>query len=281
MSGAERFPDGAAIRKAIRGGSPRLQQVSTRPPIPQSPTTPAWCFSRESRAGRTPGDLGDSAGRRQPAEARIFAGRLHSAAVPSGRKIVYARRTAAGYQLEIASLAGGKSDRITYAAGNVLPDEVLADGRIVFETSHPGISGPVRELYTVYSDGSGVEAYRCDHGRDRHDARQITSRDLIFVSGTGLAKFTPALAHDVGLAAPPSDFSGGLAEGSGGVWLVSARARALQGSHSSSGSRAPPDATDPRNGGPRPRATRCHCKDKVHSGIPPGCTIATTPTCSA
>jgi hypothetical protein len=105
----------------------------------------------------------------------------------------------------------------------VIADEVLADGRIVFEMSQPGVSGPVRELYTVYSDGGGVEAYRCDHGSDRHDARQITSRDLIFVSGTVLAKFTPALAHGVDLPAPANDFSGGLAGGSGDIWLVSAR----------------------------------------------------------
>jgi hypothetical protein len=224
MSGAERFPDGAAIRKAIRG---RLNAIATGfyatadPAISydarmvlfagkQSRQDP-WQIWETALAGGNPRKL-----------VSLPDDCIRPLYLPD-KKIVYARRTAAEYQLEVASLAGGKSDRITYAAGNVLPDEVLADGRIVFETSHPGISGPVRELYTVYSDGSGVEAYRCDHGRDRHDARQITSRDLIFVSGTGLAKFTPALAHGVDLAAPPNDFSGGLAEGSGGVWLVSAR----------------------------------------------------------
>ena len=41
----------------------------------------------------------------------------------------------------------------------------LRDGRILFESGFPLGSGSTPELYLVYADGSGVESYRCDHGR--------------------------------------------------------------------------------------------------------------------
>ena len=40
-----------------------------------------------------------------------------------------------------------------------------------FESDYPLGVGGIPEIYTVYSDGSGVESYRCDHGPARHSAR--------------------------------------------------------------------------------------------------------------
>ena len=53
------------------------------------------------------------------------------------------------------------------------------------------------DIYTVYPDGSGVEAYRCDHGVSRHAARQLASRDIVFTTNKGFARFTSALATQV------------------------------------------------------------------------------------
>ncbi|MDP2997669.1 MAG: hypothetical protein Q8N47_09280 [Bryobacterales bacterium] len=64
--------------------------------------------------------------------------------------LVYARKRAGAFQMESMPLSGGEPLRLTYAPGNYLPRQVLGDGRILFE-------GPAG-LYTVYSDGSGVEA---------------------------------------------------------------------------------------------------------------------------
>jgi hypothetical protein len=53
---------------------------------------------------------------------------------------------------------------LTYSNASSIPTDVLADGRILFESGFPLGSGTTPELFLVYSDGSGVESYRCDHG---------------------------------------------------------------------------------------------------------------------
>ncbi len=63
-----------------------------------------------------------------------------------------------------ADLDGKNELPLTYMPASAIPDDVLADGRILFEAGFPLGSGSTPELYLVYSDGSGVESYRCDHG---------------------------------------------------------------------------------------------------------------------
>ena len=138
--------------------------------------------------------------------------------LPGGR-IAYARRTPDGFQIETAPLAGGEPERITFSPGDHLPAEVLRDGRILFEA--PQRDG--RDLYTVYTDGSGVETYRCDHGHDRYAARQLATGDLIFHDGARLGRFTSALARQVDVPLPAGEFAGPVAEAGPGEWLVSYR----------------------------------------------------------
>src|SRR5579885_906900 len=125
-------------------------------------------------------------------------------------KVVYARRTPSGFALEVLPLAGGAPDRLTYAPGDFLVSDVLADGRLLFEGPHPAGG---RDLYTVYSDGTFPEAYRCDHGRDRHAGRQVASGDIVFQEGDRLARFTSALAQEVALRMPAARFAGPVAGG--------------------------------------------------------------------
>jgi len=139
------------------------------------------------------------------------------------RKVVYARRTPQGFQIEIAPLQGGGAQRLTLLPGDFLPDGILRDGRVLFEAAFPAAPSAVRDLYTVYTDGSGVESRRCDHGPDRHSAAELAGGDLVFQTGAVLAKFTSARAGQLDVPLPKGQFMGPVAEVEGGEWLAAYR----------------------------------------------------------
>ncbi len=141
-------------------------------------------------------------------------------------RIVYSRKTGGRFVIEVADLAGGRPLPITYGPTSFLATDVLRDGRILFEAANPMGSDNSAELYTVYSDGSGVESYRCDHVEARYQGRQIKSGDIIFASRSGLARFTSARAQEVKISAPAGEFVGDIAETSSGDWLLPWRADA-------------------------------------------------------
>jgi hypothetical protein len=157
--------------------------------------------------------------------------------LPAGR-LVYARRTAHGFQLEAAGKdagsplapidapAGAMILRLSYAPGSAIPTDVLQDGRVLFESGFPLGAGSTPELFLVYSDGSGVESYRCDHGRARWGGKQLASGDVVFTHGSSLARFTSPLAVEAPIVAPHAEYAGAIAETASGAWLVSARAAA-------------------------------------------------------
>jgi Hydrazine synthase alpha subunit middle domain len=139
-------------------------------------------------------------------------------------RFVYARKAHGHFTIEAAPLAGGKPLPLTYAPGNFLPTDVLRDGRVLFEGTFPGDSGSVPEIYTVYSDGSGVESYRCDHGHARYAGRQLYSGDIVFTSDRGLSRFTSALAQELQVPAPAGEYAGDIVEMPSGTWLLAWRA---------------------------------------------------------
>jgi len=139
-------------------------------------------------------------------------------------RVVYARKIARRFVIEAVNLAGGKPLPLTYGPVNFLPADVLHDGRILFEAAYPLGAGAGPEIYTVYSDGSGVESYRCDHSAARHSGRQISSGDIVFTSAQGLAKFTSARAQEVHISAPAGEYAGEIVETPVGDWLLSWRA---------------------------------------------------------
>jgi len=157
--------------------------------------------------------------------------------LPAGR-MVYARHTLGGFQLEAAGadaawLLAPIDDHaqqtvlpLSYAPGNAIPVDVIRDGRILFESGYPLGSGATPELYLVYSDGSGVESYRCDHGRARWGGKQFASGDVVFTHGSSLARFTSPLAHEAAIGAPHAEYAGSIAETAAGDWLLSARVAA-------------------------------------------------------
>lgn len=138
-------------------------------------------------------------------------------------RVVYACRIAGSYVTEAADLGGGKPLVLTYGPANFLPTDILRDGRVLFEAGYPLGTETTPEIYTVYSDGSGVESYRCDHGPPRHSGKQNSSGDIIFVSGGGLSKFTSARAQEVPVPAPRGEYAGDIAELAFGDWLMSWR----------------------------------------------------------
>jgi hypothetical protein len=156
-----------------------------------------------------------------------------------GWRLVYALRTAKGFQMQSARLMESKAiDEIepagtkavlplTYMGASAVPADVLADGRILFESGFPLGEGATPELFLVYSDGSGVESYRCDHPADaaraRWSGKQLHSGDVVFTHGASLARFTSPLAHEEHVRAPRGDYAGAIAETAAGDWLVSTR----------------------------------------------------------
>ena len=148
-----------------------------------------------------------------------------------GWRLLYARKTEHGYEMEAAFQDGTARLALTHVGTatepvNAIPADVMMDGRVLFESGFPlGTSG-ARELYLVYSDGSGVESYRCDHpggNAGRWGGKQLASGDVIFTHGTRLGKFTSPLAEEAAVSAAAAEYAGGLAELESGSWLVSAR----------------------------------------------------------
>lgn len=153
--------------------------------------------------------------------------------LPGGR-LVWAQRTAAGFQLQSSDdgrpiprflnpTAGPGILPLTYAGTNAFPADVLRDGRILFEAGFPLGEGSAPELFLVYADGSGVESVRCDHGRARWGGTQLASGDVVFTHGTSLARFTSAMAQEEPVAAPRGEYGGAIAETASDAWLLSTR----------------------------------------------------------
>jgi hypothetical protein len=157
--------------------------------------------------------------------------------LPAGR-MVWAERVPWGFQLKSAEdghapkeiplnpTAGPGVLQLTYAQASAFPSDVLADGRVLFEAGFPLGSGTTPELFLVYADGSGVESYRCDHGKSRWGGRQLTNGDVIFTHGATLARFTSPLANEASITAPHAEYADSISETASGAWLLSARAAA-------------------------------------------------------
>ncbi|MGA7522178.1 MAG: hypothetical protein WBW84_06830 [Acidobacteriaceae bacterium] len=154
--------------------------------------------------------------------------------MPEGR-VVFAERGADGFGLVTAALDGGAPMRLSYLPGNLIPDDVLQDGRVLFESGFPLGAGATPEMYLVYPDGSGVESVRCDHanavksgGREHGRQMDVDSEaagagDIVFTQGRRLGRFTSALADEAPIATPAGEFAGDVTELPDGRWLLAMR----------------------------------------------------------
>jgi len=227
LQGDERFPQGAQVRVLRGGGRPE-------PLVPTLAWSadPSVSFDGKTVlvAGKqTAGDPWQiwQVGIDGSALRRVLssdADLIRPLWMPDDR-IVYARKTLSGFVLETAGLDGKDTLRLSYGPGNYIPDDVLRDGRVLFESGFPLGLGQVPEMYLVYADGSGVESVRCDRGSAREHGRQLLNGDIVFTHGPRLARFTSALADEAPVAAPYGDYAGDVAEMPDGRWLLSVRVR--------------------------------------------------------
>jgi hypothetical protein len=224
LRGGERFPAGAVV-KVLSGGASRAlaPSLAVSADAALSPDGTTVLIAGKEKAGQpwriwevplAGGTLRPLTSNAEDCIRPFYA---------AERKFVYARRTASGFQIEIAPLAGGSALRLTYLPGDFLPNAILRDGRVLFEAAFPAAPAVARELYTVYVDGSGEETRRCDHGPDRHSAAELASGDTVFQTGTGLARFTSARAGQLELALPKGQYVGPIAETESGEWLAAYR----------------------------------------------------------
>jgi hypothetical protein len=140
------------------------------------------------------------------------------------KRVVYAHRGAHGFALEAVWWDGTGLVELSHIQASALPVDVMQDGRVLFEAGFPLGSWGKPELYLVYSDGSGVESFRCDHssiGSGRWGGYQLASGDVIFTHGPKLAKFTSPLATESPVTAPAAEYAGQIAETPTGAWLAS------------------------------------------------------------
>lgn len=224
LRGGERFPAGAQVM-VRENGNARVPvpgfAVSTDPNISFDGKRMLFAGKREARDSWQIWEVSLDGGAAKAITA-CNVDCLRPFYLPDNR-LVYARRVDGRFVVETASLDGGTALQLTYGPGNAMPTDVLLDGRILFEASYPLGNGQSPEIYTVYSDGSGVEAYRCDHGPQRQAGRQSASGDILFARGRGLGRFTSALAHEVEFHAPEGEFAGDVVETPGGDYVMSWR----------------------------------------------------------
>ena len=164
------------------------------------------------------------------------ADRIRPLYLPQNR-LVYARRTVRGFALEAAQLDGTKIMPLSAIPTSAQPVDVLEDGRILFESNFPLGGDGASELYLVYSDGSGVESYRCDHPAVKGDTNnepdassaagrwgghQSANGDVLFTHGDSLARFSSPFATEKAVEAPRLAYSDGPVEMDANTWLLSA-----------------------------------------------------------
>lgn len=228
LAGGERFPRGAQLM-ALRGG--RVEPL-TRDLAASVDADVAFDGKAILFAGKKKADdpwqiwmLGTDGGDPQLMVAAAT-DLIRPLWMPGGR-MVYARRTPAGFALETAELDGRDTQRLSFLPGSQVPDAVLRDGRILFESDFPLGAGATPEMFLVYADGSGAESVRCDHEHargGREHGRQMLSGDVVFTHGARLGRFTSALADEAPVPAPRGDYAGDVAELPDGRWVMALRA---------------------------------------------------------
>jgi hypothetical protein len=216
-SGRERFPAGASVMLATAQGERKLAAdfyASTDPVASYDGLKILFAGKRTSAGPWQIWEIAIAGGApRQLTTADTDC--IRPLYLPDGR-VVYTRVFPRGSEIQIVPLAGGAApETLTFVPGWYLTDDVLHDGRILFETNG--------DLWTVYPDGTGVETIRCDHGPQRSSGRQVASGDVIFNAGKRLARFTPALAEQTGVAQPNLEAAGAGAEVSTDRWLIPLR----------------------------------------------------------
>jgi len=225
--GGERFPAGATVVLRKDGTSRSLVTGFSATADPAVSFDGSHVLFAGKRQANAPWDLWEvAASGGDPKQITTCSSDCVRPFYLPGDRVVYSRKVNNRFQLEALPLAGGTPLQLTYVPGSALATDVLRDGRILFEATYPLGNGSSSEIYTVYSDGSGVESYRCDHESDRQAGKQVASGDIVFSSEHGLSRFTSAVATQLALKAPDGEFAGDVVQAPSGKYLLSWRPNA-------------------------------------------------------
>ena len=137
-----------------------------------------------------------------------------------GNRFVYSRLKDGRFVLMNASLEGPDEHQISFAASNILATDVLRDGRILLQSAYLDGNELKPEVFAVYSDGSGFESIRCDHGTSRYEGHELSSGDIVFTHGTRLGRFSSPYATERPVDVPVAEYSE-IAETPSRDWIVS------------------------------------------------------------
>lgn len=230
LRGGERFPQGAQLM-ALREGKaePLVPRFAASADATLSFDAKTIVFAGKKTAAEPWAiwSVAADGGEPQPV-IRAATDLIRPLPMPDGR-FVYARRGPEGFTLETAGPGRSNVLQLSYGPGNFVPDDVLRDGRVLFESMFPLGVGATPEMYLVYADGSGVESVRCDHAAavaetaGRAHGRQMRSGDIVFTHGQSMARFTSALAGEQRISQAAADYAGDLAELPDGRWVLAMR----------------------------------------------------------
>jgi hypothetical protein len=136
-----------------------------------------------------------------------------------GDRFVYSALKNNKYVLMSATLDGSGEQQISFSDSNVLATDVLRDGRILIQSAVSNGGTPQPEVFVVYSDGSGFESIRCDHGASRYAGHELSSWDIVFTHGGKLAHFSSPFATEKPVSLPTAHYPGEIAETSSHQWI--------------------------------------------------------------
>ena len=119
-------------------------------------------------------------------------------------------------QVFVSKMDGSEARQITFGPGDYQVETVLENGRILISANSPLLQtrrASSRLFYTLRSDGTGLAAFRCEHGQPflRSQAVELDDGSLVFVkkkpaesrlAGGELAEIARGALHN-SLIAPP------------------------------------------------------------------------------
>lgn len=226
MQGGERFPDGAQIFVVLREGKRPLGSSVVWSADPAVSFDGKRLLFAAKRSLDEPWQIWETAikGGDPRMVTHCSTDCIRPLYLPDNQ-IVYTRLLLEKRSVIEATSIGPGSEGVrvlTFAPGLYLTNDVLRDGRILFEVARRGTVGMRRQLLTVYPDGTGVDALRKDTGHDRHDARQLISGDVLFQSDRCVKRLRPSdlvegtLENDTGSCSVVAP----IAEVDSGTWIV-------------------------------------------------------------
>jgi hypothetical protein len=223
MKAGERFPDGAEIYIKTAAGTRKLFPAFTATADANVSFDGSRILFSAKRQKSDPWQIWESSFA-DPAPKLIISSAtdvIRPFYLP-GNRLVFSAKQNGRFVLINAAMDGSDQKLISFASDNIVPSDVLRDGRIVVNSAFPGQNESFPEIYAVYSDGSGFESIRCDHVPSRYFGRELESGNIVFAHGEKLAMFTSPLATETAVNLPRGNYSGEIAVTSSQKWIVPA-----------------------------------------------------------